>query len=151
MCLGHMYLYGRHFTLRTDHLALTALLATTGSGHKPLRLYRWSERLQAYNFATQFTTVFSTLQLPLDRLRPPTGNPPSAAPSLRSRVAEQQRRMKQQFDTGETPSTHSVRLGVDSPSWSVPQTVLFLVCTMADHRTAGASYLSPGRRVAMAR
>ena len=42
----HMYLYGRHFTLRTDHQALTALLATTGSGHKPLRLYRWSERLQ---------------------------------------------------------------------------------------------------------
>ncbi|KAG7453524.1 gypsy-16 si [Solea senegalensis] len=32
-----------------------ALLATTGSGHKPLRLYRWSERLQAYNFTTQFT------------------------------------------------------------------------------------------------
>ena len=51
----HMYLYGRHFTLRTDHQALTALLATTGSGHKPLRLYRWSERLQAYNFTTQFT------------------------------------------------------------------------------------------------
>ena len=51
----HMYLYGRHFTLRTDHQALTALLATTGSGHKPLRLYRWSKRLQAYNFTTQFT------------------------------------------------------------------------------------------------
>lgn len=51
----HMYLYGRHFTLRTDHQALTALLATSGSGHKPLRLYRWSERLQAYNFTTVFT------------------------------------------------------------------------------------------------
>ena len=50
-----MYLYGWHFTLRTDHQALTALLATTGSGHKPLRLYRWSERLQAYNFTTRFT------------------------------------------------------------------------------------------------
>lgn len=50
-----MYLYGRHFTLWTDHQALTALLTTTGSGHKPLRLYRWSKRLQAYNFTTQFT------------------------------------------------------------------------------------------------
>lgn len=47
--------YGRHFTLRIDHQALTALLVTTGSGHKPLRLYQWSERLQAYNFSTQFT------------------------------------------------------------------------------------------------
>ncbi|KAI3364779.1 hypothetical protein L3Q82_000918 [Scortum barcoo] len=36
-------------------VALTALLATTGSDHKPLCLYRWSERLQAYNFTTQFT------------------------------------------------------------------------------------------------
>ncbi|KAI3367271.1 hypothetical protein L3Q82_008317 [Scortum barcoo] len=36
----------RHFTLRTDHQALMALLATTGSDHKPLHLYRWSERLQ---------------------------------------------------------------------------------------------------------
>lgn len=35
----------------TDHQALTALLSTTGSGHKPLRLYL----LQAYNFTTQFT------------------------------------------------------------------------------------------------
>ncbi|KAJ8346671.1 hypothetical protein SKAU_G00280720 [Synaphobranchus kaupii] len=51
----HVYLYGRHFTLRTDHQALTALLATSGSGHKPLRIYRWSERLQAYNFTTLFT------------------------------------------------------------------------------------------------
>nr|XP_049601817.1 uncharacterized protein LOC125984055 [Syngnathus scovelli] len=45
----HMYLYGCHFTLRTDHQALTAPLTTTRSGHKPLQLYRWSERLQAYN------------------------------------------------------------------------------------------------------
>jgi len=42
----HVYVYGRHFTLRTDHQALTALLATSGSGHKPLRIYRWTERLQ---------------------------------------------------------------------------------------------------------
>lgn len=52
-----MYLYGRHFTLRTDHQALTALLATSGSEHKPLRIYRWSERLQPYNFTTLFTPV----------------------------------------------------------------------------------------------
>lgn len=48
------HMYRRHFTLRTDYQALT-VLPTTGSGHKPLRLYRWSERLQAYNFTTQFT------------------------------------------------------------------------------------------------
>lgn len=42
--VGTCILYGQHFTLQTDHQALTALLATTGSGHKPLRLYQWSER-----------------------------------------------------------------------------------------------------------
>lgn len=51
----HMYLYRRHFTLRTDHQPLTVLLAMAGSGHKPLRIYRWSKRLQAYNFTTLFT------------------------------------------------------------------------------------------------
>ncbi|KAJ8356569.1 hypothetical protein SKAU_G00193630 [Synaphobranchus kaupii] len=46
----HMYVYGRPFTLRTDHQALTALLATSGTGHRSLRIHRWSERLQQYNF-----------------------------------------------------------------------------------------------------
>ena len=48
-------MYEWHFTLRTDHQALTALLATSGSGHKPLRIYRWSERLLPYDFTTVFT------------------------------------------------------------------------------------------------
>ena len=51
----HMYLYGRAFTLRTDHQALTTLLATSGTGHKPLRLHRWADRLQQYNFRLHFT------------------------------------------------------------------------------------------------
>lgn len=51
----HMYVYGRPFTLRTDHQALTALLVTSGTGHRPLRIHRWSERLQQYNFTPQFT------------------------------------------------------------------------------------------------
>lgn len=52
-----------------------------------------------------FLMLGRQLQLPLDHLCPPTGNPPSAAPFLRSRVKEQQRRMKQRFDTG-----HQARL-----------------------------------------
>lgn len=51
----HLYLYGRAFTLRTDHQALTTLLATSGTGHKPLRLHRWADRLQQYNYCLQFT------------------------------------------------------------------------------------------------
>ncbi|KAM9314813.1 complement C3-like [Pholidichthys leucotaenia] len=39
----------------TDHTALTSLLETARLGHKPLHIYRWTERLQAYNFNTQFT------------------------------------------------------------------------------------------------
>ena len=50
----HIYLFGRKFTLRTDHQALTTLLATSGSGHKPLRIYRWSDRLHQYNFDVEY-------------------------------------------------------------------------------------------------
>ena len=32
----HLYLYGCQFTLRTDHQALTSLLSSTGTGHKPV-------------------------------------------------------------------------------------------------------------------
>ncbi|RXN34374.1 gypsy-16 si [Labeo rohita] len=51
----HLYLYGRAFTLRTDHQALTALLSTSGTGHRPLRLHPWSDRLRQYNFDLKFT------------------------------------------------------------------------------------------------
>ncbi|KAJ8348754.1 hypothetical protein SKAU_G00273430 [Synaphobranchus kaupii] len=51
----HMYLYGRHFTIRTDHQALTTALSTSGSGHKPLRLHRWAERLRQYHYNLTFT------------------------------------------------------------------------------------------------
>ncbi len=50
----HVYLYGRPFTIRTDHQALTALLATQGSGHRPMRLLRWADRLNQYNFNLEF-------------------------------------------------------------------------------------------------
>ncbi|KAG1938978.1 retrotransposable element [Pimephales promelas] len=51
----HLYLYGRRFTLRTDHQALTTLLTASGSGHKPLRLHRWGERLRQYDYVLKFT------------------------------------------------------------------------------------------------
>jgi hypothetical protein len=50
----HFYLYGRRFTLVTDHQALKTLLTTGGSGHRPLRLHRWSDRLFQYSFDVQF-------------------------------------------------------------------------------------------------
>ncbi len=69
----HLYLYGRAFTLRTDHQALTALLSTSGTGHRPLRLHRWSDRLRQYNIDLKFTpgrdNVVADL---LSRSAPPT-------------------------------------------------------------------------------
>ena len=50
----HFYLYGRHFTLVTDHQALRTLLKSSGSGHRPLRLHRWSSRLLKYSFSVMF-------------------------------------------------------------------------------------------------
>ena len=48
------YLYGRHFTLRTDHSALTTLLSGGQKGRRPMRLLRWSDRLNAYNFDVEY-------------------------------------------------------------------------------------------------
>ena len=46
----HYYLYGRKFTLRTDHSALTTLLSGSNKGRKPMRLLRWADRLQQYSY-----------------------------------------------------------------------------------------------------
>ncbi len=50
----NFYLYGRPFTLVTDHQALTTLLSTGGTGHRPLRLHRWASRLYRYTFRVQY-------------------------------------------------------------------------------------------------
>jgi hypothetical protein len=50
----HFYLYGRRFTLITDHQALETLLVTGGTGHRPLRLHRWADRLYQYSFNVKF-------------------------------------------------------------------------------------------------
>ena len=46
----HYFLYGRKFTLRTDHSSLATLLAGSNKGRKPMRLLRWADRLQQYNY-----------------------------------------------------------------------------------------------------
>lgn len=48
-------LYSCPLTLKTGHHALVALLATSGTGHRPLRLHRWYDRLRQYNYNLQFT------------------------------------------------------------------------------------------------
>jgi hypothetical protein len=48
------YLYGRVFKLVTDHQSLKTLLTTGGSGHRPLRLHRWSDRLFQYSFTVSY-------------------------------------------------------------------------------------------------
>ena len=49
----HFFLYGRAFEVRIDHQSLKQLLSAGGSGHKPLRLHRWCNRLSQYNFSVQ--------------------------------------------------------------------------------------------------
>lgn len=50
----HVYLWGRPFILRTDHAALVTLLSTKGTGHRPLRIARWSSRLLCYNYIMEY-------------------------------------------------------------------------------------------------
>ena len=49
----HFYLYGRYFTIRTDHQALTTLLSAKGVGRRPMRLMRWADRLLQYHFRVE--------------------------------------------------------------------------------------------------
>ena len=39
----HFYLYGRSFTIRTDHQALTTLISAKGVGRRPMRLMRLAD------------------------------------------------------------------------------------------------------------
>lgn len=48
------YLWGRHFTLRTDHMPLTRLFSTQGTGRASARIARWAARLLEYNFTTEY-------------------------------------------------------------------------------------------------
>lgn len=50
----HWFLYGRKFTIRTDHSALTTLLAGGTKGRKPMRLLRWADRLNQYDFIVTY-------------------------------------------------------------------------------------------------
>lgn len=50
----HTHLWGQHFTLRTDHQALVSLLSSQGTGRRPLRIARWSERLRRYNYTVEY-------------------------------------------------------------------------------------------------
>lgn len=48
------YLWGHHFTLRTDHKALTTLLATKGIGCAGIRVARWSARLLCFSYDIEY-------------------------------------------------------------------------------------------------
>jgi len=75
----HMYLYRHSFTLRTAHQALTTLLATSSTGHKPLSFHRCADRLHQYNYRLQFTPGCDNVVADLQSRAIP--NPP-AGPSL---------------------------------------------------------------------
>lgn len=48
------YLWGRHFTLRTDHSPLTSRLSTKGFGRAGMRIARWSARLMWFNYSVEY-------------------------------------------------------------------------------------------------
>lgn len=50
----HIYLWGRQFTIRTDHQALVTLMFTQGTEVPPLRISSWTDRLFSYNFLMEY-------------------------------------------------------------------------------------------------
>ncbi|XP_043201820.1 uncharacterized protein K02A2.6-like [Amphibalanus amphitrite] len=49
-----IYLWGRHFTLRTDHSALTTLLSPQSANRAGARIARWQSRLMSYSYTVQY-------------------------------------------------------------------------------------------------
>lgn len=49
-----VYLWGRHFTLQTDHRSLLTLLGEQGTGWQPFCIARWHTRLLEYNYTVEF-------------------------------------------------------------------------------------------------
>ena len=47
------YVWGRRFTLRTDHQALTTLLSTKGTNRGGMRIARWSARQMCFQYDIQ--------------------------------------------------------------------------------------------------
>lgn len=53
----HQFLFGRFFTVRTDHKCLSHVLNGSFTGSKaPARIVRWSYRLLPYTFNVQYVT-----------------------------------------------------------------------------------------------
>lgn len=51
----HQFLYGRHFTVRTDHQCLKQLLSNgIEGGSAPCRVIRWATKLLQYHFHVQY-------------------------------------------------------------------------------------------------
>ena len=49
-----IYLWGRHFILRTDHSALTTLLSPQSANRAGARIARWQSRLMSYSYTVQY-------------------------------------------------------------------------------------------------
>lgn len=56
------YLWGTKFTTSTNHEALTAFLATKGTGRAGMRVARWSASLLCFNYDIVFRPVLRTRQ-----------------------------------------------------------------------------------------
>ena len=65
----HRYLFGIHFTLRTDHQALLRLLTSRGVGRAGMRISRWASRLLVYDFEIQHVAGKSNAADGLSRLQ----------------------------------------------------------------------------------
>ena len=50
----HIYIWGKHFKLRTDYKALTTLLSTCGENRKSMRIVRWGVRLMNYTYTVEY-------------------------------------------------------------------------------------------------
>lgn len=150
------YLWGRRFTLRTDHQALTTLLSTKGIGRAGMRVARWSARLLCFDYdivyrpGSQNYTADCLSRLPLPV---PSVSIPDAEPEMVAQISATLSSLPvADFDSAcsACPELSALRSQIESgwpPSAKSVSGVLAPYYTIRDELSVKDNYILRGSRL----
>lgn len=150
------YLWGRRFTLRTDHQALTTLLSTKGIGRAGMRVARWSARLLCFNYdivyrpGSQNYTADCLSRLPLPVL---SDSVPDVEPEMVAQIAATLSSLpvaEFDFACSSCPELSALRLQIESgwpPSAKSVSSILTPYYRIRDELSVIDDYVLRGSRL----